>query len=72
MKGYSTEYASAIVLFLGAVLKYFEIEITELKNVFKLSQNRDEASHANIQAELKKGDAACLYMAAAMFRNKQG
>ena len=29
MKGYSTEYASAIVLFLGAVLKYFEIEITD-------------------------------------------
>lgn len=50
----------------------FEIEITELKNVFKLSQNRDEASHANIQAELNKGDAACQYMAAAMLRNKQG
>ncbi len=50
----------------------FEIEIKELKNVFKLSQNRDEASHANIQAELNKGDAACQYMAAAMLRNKQG
>lgn len=44
----------------------FEIEITELKNVFKLSQNRDEVSHANIQKELEKGDAACKYMAAAM------
>ena len=46
----------------------FEIEVAELKNVFKLSQNRDEASHANIQAELNKGDAACKYMAAAMKR----
>lgn len=44
----------------------FEIEVTELKNVFKLSQNRDEVSHANIQKELEKGDAACKYMAAAM------
>ena len=44
----------------------FEIEITDLKNVFKLSQNRDEVSHANIQKELEKGDAACKYMAAAM------
>lgn len=46
----------------------FEIEVTALKNVFKLSQNRDEVSHANIQNELSKGDAACKYMAAAMKR----
>ncbi len=44
----------------------FEIKITALKHVFKLSQNRDEASHQNIQNELSKGDAACKYMAAAM------
>ena len=44
----------------------FEIEVTELKHVFKLSQNRDEASKANIHAELSKGDAACKHMAAAM------
>ena len=44
----------------------FDIEVTELKNVFKLSQNRDEVSQANIQMELEKGDAACMYMAAAM------
>jgi transcriptional regulator len=48
----------------------FEIEVTELKNVFKLSQNRDEASHANIQNELNKGDAPCKYMAAAMANKK--
>ncbi len=46
----------------------FEIEVTELKNVFKLSQNRDEESHQNIQKELSKGDASCQYMAAAMKR----
>ena len=46
----------------------FEIKITALKHVFKLSQNRDEASHQNIQNELNKGDAACKYMAAAMRR----
>ena len=48
----------------------FEIEVTELKNVFKLSQNRDEKSHTNIHSELEKGDAACKYMAAAMERRK--
>ena len=46
----------------------FDIEVTELKNVFKLSQNRDEESHQKIQKELSKGDAACQYMAAAMKR----
>jgi len=37
----------------------FEIEVTELDNVHKLSQNRDEKSYDNIVAELKKqeGDA---------------
>jgi len=46
----------------------FEIVVTQLQHVFKLSQNRDEASHSNIQTELNKGDAACQYMAAAMKR----
>lgn len=46
----------------------FEIEVAQLKHVFKLSQNRDEISHQNIQNELNKGDAACKYMAAAMKR----
>lgn len=44
----------------------FEIEVTKLKNVFKLSQNRDEISHANIQNELSNGTPACKHMAAAM------
>jgi transcriptional regulator len=46
----------------------FEIIVDDLQHVFKLSQNRDEASHANIQNELNKGDAACKHMAAAMKR----
>ena len=44
----------------------FDIVVNDLQHVFKLSQNRDEVSHANIQNELNKGDAACKYMAAAM------
>ena len=37
----------------------FEIEVTELENVYKLSQNRDEKSYDNIIKELKQleGDA---------------
>lgn len=46
----------------------FDVEVIELKNVFKLSQNRDEESHQKIQKELSKGDAACQYMASAMKR----
>ncbi len=40
----------------------FEIEVTELDNVYKLSQNRDEKSYDNIIAELKKqsGDSKTI------------
>jgi transcriptional regulator len=48
----------------------FDLVVQDLQHVFKLSQNRDEASHANIQNELNKGDAACKHMAAAMAKNK--
>jgi transcriptional regulator len=46
----------------------FEIIVDNLQHVFKLSQNRDEISHKNIQDELSNGDAACKYMAGAMKR----
>lgn len=46
----------------------FDIEVIELKHVFKLSQNRDEVSHANIIRELSKGTPACKHMATAMKR----
>ena len=48
----------------------FDMVVTDLQHVFKLSQNRDEESHANIKSELEKGDAPCKYMAAAMARKK--
>lgn len=41
---------------LSKAILAFEIEITELENVFKLSQNRDEKSYDNIVRQLKKGD----------------
>lgn len=34
----------------------FEMEVTELENVYKLSQNRDEKSYNNIVVQLKKLD----------------
>jgi transcriptional regulator len=40
----------------------FEIEVTHLDNVFKLSQNRDKATYTNIVDQLKKqgGEAAAV------------
>lgn len=40
----------------------FEIEVTSMDHVFKLSQNRDEKSYDNIATELKKqgGDATSI------------
>lgn len=40
----------------------FEIEVTEIENVFKLSQNRDEISFLNIIAKLEEqgGDSALI------------
>lgn len=40
----------------------FEIEVTELENVYKLSQNRDEKSYDNIVRQLKEqgGDAKAI------------
>jgi transcriptional regulator len=46
----SKEYLSPLLKAIVA----FEIEITELESVFKLSQNRDEKSYDNIVAKLKQ------------------
>jgi transcriptional regulator len=35
----------------------FEIEVKQIDNVFKLSQNRDEQSYHNIIAKLESQDA---------------
>ena len=48
----------------------FDLVVMDLQHVFKLSQNRDEASHANIVNELSNGAPACKHMAAAMSKKK--
>ena len=47
----------------------FEIEVTEIGHVFKLSQNRDKESFANIISELSKGDAEAQQVALIMKQN---
>ncbi len=58
-------YVSRMVKAISA----FEIEVTELSNVFKLSQNRNEASKKNIVAELmKKEDSDSKKIAAEILK----
>jgi transcriptional regulator len=48
----------------------FEIEITELQHVFKLSQNRDEESYDNIIQQLKQKDNDAKAIAEIMEKRK--
>jgi transcriptional regulator len=48
----------------------FEIEVTNLQHVFKLSQNRDEESYNNIIHQLQKGDADAQQIAMFMENGK--
>jgi len=48
----------------------FEIELTSIENVFKLSQNRDEKNYDNIIAKLKQGDSDAKAIAEIMERRK--
>lgn len=48
----STEYVSKLMKAIVA----FEIEVTGIEHVFKLSQNKDNESYRNIITELQKGD----------------
>lgn len=51
----------------------FSIEVESLDNVFKLSQNRDEASQKNIISQLKKrGDSNSIAVAEEMERRLNG
>jgi len=51
----------------------FTIEVESLDNVFKLSQNRDEASQKNIISQLKKrGDSNSIAIAEEMERRLNG
>lgn len=47
----------------------FEIEVTELDNVHKLSQNRDEKSYENIIVKLDQKDGDGRYIASRMREN---
>lgn len=49
----------------------FEIEVTSIEHVFKLSQNRDEKSYENIIGELNKRDDGAKYIAEEMVKGKQ-
>jgi transcriptional regulator len=48
----------------------FEMEVTDLQHVFKLSQNRDEASYDNIIRQLKGKDANAKAIAEIMEKRK--
>jgi transcriptional regulator len=48
----------------------FEVEVTSIDNVFKLSQNRDEKSYDNIIDKLKDGDSDAKEIAEIMENRK--
>jgi transcriptional regulator len=52
-------------------IEAFEIEVEELENVFKLSQNRDELSYLNIIDQLEKQGPDSLRIAAEMRKRKE-
>ncbi len=58
----SPEYVSRLM----KAIVGFEIEVTHIDNVFKLSQNRDKESYQNILHQLKKGDEAARQVAQIM------
>ena len=49
----------------------FEIEVTEVDHVFKLSQNRDEESYQSIISNLKQGDEGAVQIAEVMKKRNQ-
>lgn len=57
-EGYRSKLMKAIIS--------FEIEVTSIDNVFKLSQNRDEKSFHNIMEKLDKQDADGKFIAGEM------
>ena len=63
MNGYVSNMMKAII--------GFEIEITSIEHVFKLSQNRDEKSYENIIEHLENSDADAKQIAATMKQNQQ-
>jgi transcriptional regulator len=48
----------------------FEVKVDQLEHVFKLSQNRDDASKENVIRHLEKGDPSSQYIAKVMKAGK--
>ena len=63
----SSEYLKPLVKAIVA----FEIEITAVENVFKLSQNRDEKSYNNIIAKLEEQGSDGRFIAKEMKKRQQ-
>jgi len=56
---------------LAKAIVAFEIEVTEIDHIFKLSQNRDEESYRNIISELQKGNVEAQQVGAVMEKYAQ-
>lgn len=65
-KELSEEYVMRLI---NAIVA-FEIKVTSIDHVFKLSQNRDEKSFENIIGKLQNGDADAKAIAAEMRKRK--
>ena len=50
----------------------FEVEVTSIDHVFKLSQDKDQASYENIVTHLKQGDRGAQTIAEEMEKRKDG
>ena len=59
LKNMESEYVS---LMMKAIVA-FEIEITDMQHVFKLSQNKEKETYNNIASELSKGDVQAIEVA---------
>ena len=55
---------------LSKAIVAFEIKVTDIQHVFKLSQNRDQQSFENIAGKLQQGDADSNVVAAEMLKRK--
>ena len=59
------------ILRLTKAIVAFEIKVTSIDHVFKLSQNRDEKSYGHIMDKLELGDADAKAIAAEMRKRKE-
>ncbi len=64
------ELPKEYVMRLAKAIVGFEIKVTAIENVFKLSQNRDEKSYDNIMQQLEQGHADAKAIAAEMRKRK--